>query len=162
MVRLKQLRFAVLAATSLLALTSHTPPPPEPDRAPFEFVSAPLPAVAETREIDSASNRWLAAGAIAAAITGLLSLLNWSKMSKALAKVGQAVISAPAAAVRIAVDLVGKPVRALLIVGGLLMVALAGVGFFDIEWIAGLFIGAALAIAAFVAFLRTKRALNRR
>jgi hypothetical protein len=109
---------------------------------------------AEAHTADKAVKRWLIGGAAAAALAGLISLFGWTRISAALRKAGEAAIAAPAAAARYVGEAVKSPVRSAMIVGGLSLFALTGVGFYGVEWAAGLVTGAALTLAGVVGIRR--------
>lgn len=158
MIRANPLKAALLAAASLAAVSASAAPLPAVDSAPLEHaVVATTHDEAESRAADAAIRGWLAAGAVAAALAGLIRLFGWSRIAAALGKAGSALAAAPAAAVRYAGEAIKSPLRALLIIGGLSLFALTGVGFYDVEWVAGVATGAALVFAGFVGVRRFGR-----
>lgn len=164
MLQMNSLKSAMLAAASFAALGAAAPAlasaPVEP--APIEHAIAAEHADAETRASDGAVKRWLAGGAIAAALAGLIRLFGWTRISAALRKAGKVAIAAPAAAARYVGEAVKSPLRFTLIVGGLSLFALTGVGFYDVEWAAGLLTGAALTLAGVVGTRRIGQLFARR
>lgn len=146
----KPLKSAILAAASFAAIGAAAPAiasaPMEP--VAVEIARAADHADAEARAPDKAVNRWLLGGAAAAALAGLIRLFGWTRVASALRKAGSLAAAAPAAAARYVGEVVKSPLRAVMIIGGLALFALAGVGFYDVEWAAGLVTGAVLTIAA--------------
>ncbi len=165
MTRSTSLKTVLLAAASLAAAGAAAAPltPSAPfEPAPIEHAVAADQHRADARAADIGVNRWLAGGAIAAALAGLIRLFGWARISAALQKAGKAAMEAPAAAIRYAGDVVRSPLRFLLIVGGLSLFALVGVGFYDVEWIAGVATGAAIVLAGSVGFRKLARGFARR
>ncbi len=163
MIRSNPLKAALLAAASLAAVSASAAPMPAADPAPMEHaVVIAAHDEAESRAADTAVRGWLAGGAVAAALAGLIRLFGWSRIAAALGKVGNAVAAAPAAAVRYAGEAIKSPLRALLIIGGLSLFALTGVGLYDVEWLAGLATGATLVLAGLVGFRQFGRLFARR
>lgn len=140
------LKTAILAAASFAAIGAAAPAaagaPTEP--VSVEIVHASDHADAEARAADKAVNRWLLGGAAAAALAGLIRLFGWTRISAALRKAGDIAVAAPAAAARYVGEAVKSPLRTAMIVGGLSLFALTGIGFYDVEWAAGLLTGAVL------------------
>lgn len=163
MIKANPLRAALLAAVSFAAVSASAAPPPAADPAPMEHAAvAATHDDAESRAADTAVRGWLAGGAVAAALAGLIRLFGWSRIAAALGKAGSAVAAAPAAAVRYAGEAIKSPLRSLLIIGGLSLFVLTGVGFYDVEWIAGVATGAALVVAGVVGVRRFGQLFARR
>ena len=161
MTRTNALKAALLAAASFAAVNaSAATPGVEP--APIEHaVVAATHEETESRAADTAVRGWLAGGAVAAALAGLVRLFGWTRIAAALGKAGSAVAAAPAAAVRYAGEAIKSPLRSLLLIGGLSLFALTGVGFYDVEWVAGVATGAALVLAGLVGVRRFGRLFAR-
>ena len=160
----KPLKSAILAAASFAAIGAAAPAlasaPMEP--VSVEVVHAADHADAEARQAEKAVNRWLLGGAAAAALAGLIRLFGWTRISAALQKAGAAAAAAPAAAARYVGEAVKSPVRSLMLVGGLSLFALTGIGFYDVEWAAGLITGAVLTGFALVGARRFGQVFARR
>jgi hypothetical protein len=146
MFRRKPLKTAILAAASLAAIGAAAPAavsaPMEP--VSVEIVHAADHADAEAGAADRAVNRWLLGGSVAAALAGLIRLFGWTRISAALQRAGAVAAAAPAAAARYVGEAVRSPVRSLMLIGGLSLFALTGIGFYGVEWAAGLVTGAVL------------------
>lgn len=153
---------ALLAAVSFAAVSASGAPPQAMEPAPIEHAVAASHDEAETRTADIAVKHWMAGGAVAAALAGLIRLFGWTRIAGALRKTGEALVAAPAAAARYAGEAIRSPVRSVLIIGGLSLFALAGVGFYDVEWLAGLATGLALTLAGVVGISRIRRFFVRR
>jgi len=162
MVRTGPLKLTLLAAASLVAVNaSAAPPAVTAVSAPIEHAADVNQDQAEARAPAVAVKNWLAAGAVAAALAGLIRLFGWSRIAAALAKAGKAAAAAPAIAARHVGQAVKRPVRSLLVVLGLSLFALAGVGIYDVEWLAGMIAGGALVAAGLVGVRRIGRAVAR-
>jgi hypothetical protein len=162
MIRLSPFKTALFAATSLAAVSAHAAPPPAMDPPPMEHAAIAAVDDAETRAPEIAVKHWLAGGAVAVALAGLIRLFGWSRIAAALGKASQAVVAAPAVAARYAGEAIKSPLRSLLVVGGLSLFALTGVGLYDVEWLAGLATGAVLVLAGVVGLRRIGRVFARR
>jgi hypothetical protein len=164
MIEMKPLKSAMLAAASFAALGAATPASANAPIEPIavEHAMAADHADPEARAAAKAVNGWLLGGAVAAALAGLVRLFGWSRISAALRKAGAVAASAPAAAVRVVGEAVKSPLRSLAIIGGLSLFALTGVGFYDVEWAAGLATGAALTLAGVVGVRRIGHLFARR
>lgn len=153
-------RAALLAASSLLAASAsfgamasdHGPAAP----APATFVEAPLaPAEAAapsgSEEPSAPAGKWALAVLAAGALAWLIKLVGVRKAGKAVARAAHAAASGAAtatgAAVKAAGRVVASPLRWAAGLFGLGLFILTGVGLYDIEWIAGLAVGAGLALA---------------
>jgi hypothetical protein len=165
MTRLTSTKTALLAAASLIAAGVAASPallaaPHEP--APAGYAASADPGDAGAKSAGVAVKRWIAGGAIAAALAGLIRLFGWTRIAAALRTAGDVALAAPGAAIRYVGKAVRSPVRFLLVIGGLSLFALVGAGFYDIEWIAGLATGAALTLAAVVGIRQVTRLFARR
>lgn len=145
------LKTALLAAASLTAATAavaHAAAAPPPPVAIEHMVTAADAAPERTAPAISGKSAGLAALA-AAALAGLARFIGLGRIKSALA-VGAAAAgeaaSAGLAATQSAVKAVGRviasPFRAVALFAGLAVVALAGVGLYDVEWAGGAVIGA--------------------
>ncbi|MDZ7628580.1 MAG: hypothetical protein U5J99_09305 [Parvularculaceae bacterium] len=159
------LKTAVLAAASFAAIGAAAPltagaAPYEP--APIEHAAAADHGDAEARAADVAVKRWLAGGAVAAALAGLIQIFGWSRISASLKRAGSAAMAAPAAAARYVGNAVKSPFRFALLAGGLSLFALTGVGLYDVEWIGGMAVGATIALVGAFGAAKISKMLVRR
>lgn len=151
-----------MAAASFAAVNAAVAAPPSFAAAPIEHAAEASQESPDARPAEIAVKHWLAAGAVAAAIAGLIRLFGWPRISAALGQAGEAVVAASGAAVRYVGEAVKSPVRSLMLIAGLSLFALAGVGFYDVEWLAGLFTGGALVLAGILGSRRIGRVFVRR
>lgn len=163
MLRIGPIKTVLLAAVSFAALGAAAPASdadaaPSPIEGAFAVDAADL----ETPGADHAVKRWLAGGAIAAALAGLVRLFGWTRISAALRKAGEVAVAAPAAAARFVGEAVKSPFRFLLVAGGLSLFALTGIGLYNVEWAAGLATGAALTLAGVIGMRRIGQLFVRR
>ena len=163
MIKANPLKAAFLAAASLAAVGANAAPPAAAQMAPVEHAAvAAADDETEARAADTAVRGWIAGGAVAAALAGLVRLFGWSRVTAALGRAGSIIAAAPAAAIRHAGEAIKSPLRSLLIFGGLSLFVLAGVGFYEVEWLAGVATGAALVLAGVVGSRRIGRSVARR
>ena len=146
-------RAALLAASSVLAASAsfgamasdHGPAAPAP--ATFvEALLAPAEAAAPSgsEEPSAPAGKWALAVLAAGALAWLIKLVG---VRKAVARAAHAAATATGAAVKAAGRVVVAPLRWAAGLFGLGLFILTGVGLYDIEWIAGLAVGAGLALA---------------
>lgn len=164
MIGINNLRTAMLAAASIAAIGIAGPAAAgvAAESVAIEHIAAADHVETEARAADKAVNRWLLGGAVSAALAGLIGLFGWARISEALRKAADMAIEAPAAAARAVAEAIKSPVRTLMIVGGLSLFALTGIGFYDVEWAAGLLTGAALTLAGLVGMRRMGQFFVRR
>ncbi len=161
MKKARSLKTAFLAAASLTAAGIAIAPLVAPyDPAPIEY--ADTTSEQEAAKADIAVNRWLLGGAVAAGLAGLLQLFGWTTLSAAIKRAGPAIAAVPGAAVRFVKDSVTSPFRFLLVAGGLSLFAFTGISFLDVEWLAGLATGAAIAVAGTLGARKVSRIFVRR
>jgi hypothetical protein len=138
-----RLKAALLAAASFAAAAGATQTASAAHAAPAHQISiaahvaapdderAPIAPIAKTAGL----------AALAAAALGFAAhLLGRENLQRA----ARAVAAAPAAAARAVGSFISAPVRFLMVFGVLAIVGFAGIGALNLEWAAGLMIGAAL------------------
>ncbi|HBS34733.1 MAG TPA: hypothetical protein DEA50_06610 [Parvularcula sp.] len=164
MVQRKTLKSVILAAASLAAIGAAVPAAAAAPMEPLavEIVHAADHADADARAADKAVNRWLLGGAAAAALAGLIRLFGWTRISAAMRKAGAAAVAAPVAAAHYVGTALKSPFRSLVLVAGLSLFALTGIGFYDVEWAAGLLTGAVLTGLALIGARRFAKVFARR
>ncbi len=152
----------MLAAASVVAVNAAVAAPPSFAAAPIEHAAEASQERPDARPVEIAVKHWLAAGAVAAALAGLIRLFGWARVSAALGQAGKAVVAAPGVAVRYVGEALKSPVRSLMLFVGLTLLAIAGVGFYDVEWLGGLLTGGALVMAGILGARRIGRIFVRR
>jgi len=165
MTRTPSLKTALLAAASLAAAGVATAPAASAapfGPAPYEVVAPAAQDVAAAHSDDGVVNRWIAGGALASALAGLIHLIGWPRIAAALRRAGSTAAATTAAAARYAASVVRSPFRFVAVMGGLSLFALVGVGFYDVEWIAGLATGVAIAVVAAIGVRRIGQFPGRR
>lgn len=172
----QNIKIASLATTALLASAAALAPAQAGDFDVAAYpvvIEAPLTADAAAHAVDHADQKnrqpvqFLAIFAAAAgALAGLFKVFGAKKLARAAASGAASAARASGAYAGAAVKAVGRavasPLRFALIVAGLAFFALAGVGFYNIEWIGGLLAGAALSGAAAYGMMKSRRALSLR
>lgn len=132
--------------------------------------SEPLePAVFASPAEPERQNRMLMLSAAAAATLALIGhLIGWRTIRRNVAAAGphmaraaRAAAAAPATAARAIGRKMSSPLRALLIFASLVTAAFIGVGFYDVEWLGGLIVGAAMVIAGTRPVTRMRSAFAR-
>ena len=133
--------------------------------APTEIV-----AVAEVDQAtpivkDGASKKIALTAAAAGVLAALVKLIGFKRVAAAIGEVGPATLkvaktaaAAPVRVVKAAASSVGAPVRFALTFAALGLVAFTGIGFFDMEWTAGLLIGGALVGMSWLGAAKTTKA----
>lgn len=165
MTRTPSLKTALLAAASLAAAGAATAPTASAapfGPAPYEVVAPAVQDVAAAHGDDVVVKRWIAGGAIAGALAGLIHLIGWPRIAAALRQAGGTAVATTTAAARYAASVVRSPFRFVAVMGGLSLFALVGVGFYDVEWLAGLATGMAIAVVAAVGVRRLSQFFGRR
>ena len=155
-------RAALLAASSVLAASASFGAAASDGSSPVSAVtpetvitaplSSPAPAAADASEQAAAPvAKWVLAAFAAGALGWLVRLIGVRKaaaaVSRAAAATARGAATATGVAVKAAGRVVGTPLRWIIGLAGLGVFILTGVGLYDIEWIAGLVIGAGLALA---------------
>lgn len=149
---------ALLAASSLLAASASfsaaaSQPFPEVSPTTIEVPIAPVKTMIsdEAPKETSATSKWAFAGVFAGVLAGIIRLIGARRAIKAVSKAAQVTARGAATAAgdvaKAAGRLAGGPLRWAAGLFGLGLFILLGVGLYDIEWIAGLVIGAAIALA---------------
>lgn len=150
------LRAALIAAVSLSAITMdvHASEIAADAFAPPQeiVVMTSDDAVAAPVADEAPATRNLLLGGAAAGILALLAkIIGFKRIRVAAGKAGPAIaraarsaVEVPGAAVRFVSSKVASPVKSLVVFASLGMTAFFGVGFYDVEWLGGLVIGAAM------------------
>ncbi len=114
----------------------------------------------------SPAKRWAIAGVAAAALAGIARLIGFERIAAAIRSAGPvakraaaAVATGAAEAARAVGRVAASPFRAIAIMTGLGLVALAGAGLYDVEWVAGVAFGAIMATAVLFGAKRARKAL---
>ncbi|MCB2112527.1 MAG: hypothetical protein KDD85_03160 [Parvularculaceae bacterium] len=170
-----RIKTALLAAVSLTAASIAAAPanaaalaepaaPVEP--AAIELVLAPTHHDEERAGPVIGAKRLGFAAAALAAFAGLARIIGFKRLKTAAisgariaGKTAAAGARASMTAVKAAARAASSPLRFFLALAGLGVFALAGVGFYDVEWLGGLFVGALMAILVAHGAARTKKAL---
>ncbi len=166
-----RLKTALLAAASLTAAgmaVAHAA-----ERAPMEPVRIEYAVnVADHGEERIAAEahpakHWAIAGAAAAALAALARLIGFKKINAAIdaaapviGRAANAAVRASGSAVRAIAAAAASPFRFALLMGGLALVALTGVGFYDVEWAGGLAVGAVFTGSFFLGARRFRKVLT--
>lgn len=107
------------------------------------------------------------AAAAAAALAGLVRIIGVRRIkaaavqtAKVAAQAASSSLAATKVVARAALRAAASPFRFAMLMAGLVLVAFTGVGFYDIEWAAGLVFGALLAATALLGFGKLRRALS--
>ena len=108
--------------------------------------------------------RWALIAAAAALAAGLVKLIGARKVARAVSDgagvAARATASAASGAAKTVGRAVSSPLRGLLMIAGLGMVALFGVGLYDVEWLGGLIVGALMAGAGALGLRKAARILR--
>lgn len=106
------------------------------------------------------------AAAAAAALAGLARLIGFRRIkaaavqtAKAAAQVATFSLAATKVAAHAVLRAAASPFRFAMLIAGLAFVAFTGIGFYDVEWAAGLVFGALFAGTALLGFSKVRRAL---
>jgi hypothetical protein len=169
----RKLKPAMMAATALLAASAALAPAHAwaLDAAAFPAtVEAPITpdivhAADQTDQKASPLTKRLGLIAVAGGVLAvLIKLIGPRKVMRAVKKsAGQAAKVATAAAAgtaKAAGRVFRSPLRFLALTAGLVLFALTGIGLYDVEWIGGLIVGAALAGVAAYGMWKTRMALR--
>ncbi len=164
----RTLKGAFLAASALAVMGGASAHAAAAAPAPVEIV-APLDHAGDEAKAPAAAQIAQKAGLAAlaaAALAGLFHLIGARRLKAfaaaagpVAAKTAAAVAKAPAAAARAVGRAAASPFRFLLLMGGLGVFALTGISVFDLEWTAGLALGAAMTALAFFGIGGARRAL---
>lgn len=167
----KTLKGAFLAAAAVTVVGAASAHAAAVDAAPTEMV-APVDHAGDEAKASAPAEigRKVGIAALAtAALAGLFHLVGGRRVKAFLdaaapvaAKTAAAVAKAPAAAARAVGRAAASPFRFILLMGGLGVFALTGISVFDIEWTAGLALGAIMTALAFFAVNGTRKALVRK
>ncbi|MEO1252577.1 MAG: hypothetical protein AAFW81_09550 [Pseudomonadota bacterium] len=163
----RKVKISLLAATSLLSAAAALAPAHanDLDAAAFPTI-VEAPAVAAHDEAVLKNDRVgvaQRAGLIAiglGALGWLVRLIGPKKVIRAVEKTAEATVKASSAAAKTAIRAVRSPLRFAAWMAGLALFALAGVGFYDIEWIGGLMAGAAITGLSVFGALKSRAALR--
>lgn len=157
----KSLKLAFLAATAgVVASAADAAPaasPAAPTYAEAVITPAPSNTAPETTAVAAAVKTAGLAALFAGAVAFAVRLIGRKRIDAAAAFVGPhvaRVVHAATETVRSAGRAVAAPIRATLITLGLLVFALTGIDILNIEWTAGIVVGACLVLAAFARPLR--------
>lgn len=160
---------ALLAAGSLLAASASAgvavdPLAPETSPTTIE-ASVVMDEAASANDVEKkapATHKWAVALIAAGAFGALLKLIGARKAVKAVSEAAQVAARSAAVAASGAAKAAGRvfggPVRLIAGFAGFGLFLLVGVGLYDVEWIAGLIIGAGAAIAGTSAIGKLRRA----
>lgn len=147
---------SVLAASASFGVAASASASSADAATPAVVIEAPLetaqpPASGEAEELSSPAGKWALAALAAGGIAWLLKLFGVRKAADAVATVAGSAARGAATATGAAVKAAGRAVRSpLRWAAGVLalgLFVLTGVGLYDVEWIAGLAVGAGLALA---------------
>jgi len=169
----RKMRLAMMAATALVAASVALVPAHarQMDAAAFPATTeAPvIPNIAHASDQTDQKASPLSKRLGLIAVTGgllaiLIKLIGPRKVMRAVKKsAGQAAKVATAAVVgtaKVAGRVFRSPIRFLALTAGLVLFALTGIGFYDIEWIVGLMVGAGLAGVTAFGMWKTRIALR--
>lgn len=164
----RKVKAAMLAASSLLAAAAALAP-----AHAASFDAAAHPAVVETpmvtidadhgdQKAQMPAKRAALLALAAGALAGLIRLIGAKKIIRAAKETAVAAAEVTGSAVKAVSRAVASPLRFALLMAGLALFALTGVGLYDIEWIGGLVVGAAMAGVAAYGLMKTRMSLKRR
>jgi len=163
-----RLKAAFLAAASLTAASIAAAPATA--AAPTEPVAVEHILAAQSHEEERVSSilasKHLGFGAAAlAALAGLVRLVGLRRLKTAAAATARAAGKAAAAGAQASLEAAksvaraaSSPLRFFLALAGLGLFALTGVGFYDVEWLGGLLVGAAMASLVLIGAAKTQKA----
>ncbi|MEL7486962.1 MAG: hypothetical protein AAGJ87_07090 [Pseudomonadota bacterium] len=172
------LKTLLLAAASTAAATTAVAVSDE--AAPYEtaIVEAAPVLVAEASSAEAPApivkpRNWLIAAFATGALAGLVRLLGGKRTINAVreaaataapkvARAARDAAKAPISAVKTAGAAMASPLKWAAAILGLGMLGFVGVGFYNVEWLGGLVVGAALASASAFAAWRARTALSLR
>lgn len=152
-----RLKTALLAAVSLTAASAALAP--AADAAPVAPVA--IEHAAEAADHGAAQKPapatplkgWAIYAGAAAALAALVRVIGFKRIAAAT----RAAAVATGDAAKAVVGAVASPVRFAALITGLALAAFAGVGFFDVEWLAGLAVGALFATTFLLGIRRARR-----
>ncbi len=170
----RKAKVALMAAASVLAGAAALSPAQASDidsAANPTMIEAPMSAI----DPDAADHgddqktmtaaKWTLLATAAAALAGIVKLIGARKLARAAGKAvsGAAKVSAEAAAGagRVIGRAVASPLRFAALMTGLALFSLTGLWLFDIEWMGGLIVGAAMAGVAVYGTTKTRSFLQR-
>ncbi|NNE40989.1 MAG: hypothetical protein HKN14_08730 [Marinicaulis sp.] len=162
----RKVKMSVMAASALVAAAGALAPASASD-----FDTAAYPAVVEAPLVAHATDhadkyvagksgetakRFAFVAVAAGALAGLIRVLGFKRVARVIRRYATRTVKVSANAAGGAVRVVGRVVRSPLqylgIMAGFVLVAMTGVGLYDVEWIAGLAVGAAaMGVVAFAA-----------
>ena len=164
------LKTTLMAAASLgvaATASAHASDPMQTDRAPVELVQMQTHAAidADTTAVSPVAKK-VGLLAAAAAISALLvRIIGWRAISGAITRTGAGIKSAaetvarvPVAAAKAVARATSGPVRYAMLMASMGLTAFVGVGIYDVEWLGGLVIGAALVGLSWYGARRTAHA----
>lgn len=165
-----RLKAALLAGAALTMATtvSHAAdrPPIEPARIEHAATLADHGGD-EAAAPSSPARKWAIAGFAAAALAGVARLIGWRRIRAAAQAAGPAVANAAKAVasgtselVRAVGSAIISPIRLAVLAAGLALVALTGIGLYDIEWAAGLVFGALVTLSVMIGAGKARKALS--
>ena len=164
----RTLKGAFLAASALAVMGGASAHAAVATPAPVEIV-APLDHAGDEAKAPAAVQVAQKAGLAAlatAALAGLFHLIGARRLKAfaaaagpVAAKTAAAVVKVPVAAARAVGRAAASPFRFILLMGGLGIFALTGISLFDLEWTAGLALGAVMTALAVFGINGAKRAL---
>jgi hypothetical protein len=174
MLKIGKGKAAMMAAVSVIAASAALSPAGARDIDPAAHpatvaVEAPLAHAADHADEASQAQKtgpkkWALLAAAAASLAGLVKLIGARRVGAFVTESAVKTARAAATGASVAVKSVGRavssPLRFLAMLFGLALFALTGAGLYDVEWIAGLLSGAALAGAGLYGLWKTKRAFN--
>lgn len=153
------LKAALLAAVSLTAATGAVAATPPTEAAPMEHAVGVA---------DRGAGEKVAIGA-AATVAGLAGLLSFRRIRAALRRLAPAVGKAAKKAAETSIEAartvaraVASPFRLALFVIGVGTAAVISAGVFDVDWLAGLIVGALLTASILLGARRARKALRAR
>ncbi len=169
MAKSRKTRLAMMAGASLLAAAGGVAAAGAAD-----FDAAAYPAVVDAPVHDGtivagdhgdekgqpAAKRWALVAVAAGALAGIVRLIGAKKVLRAVsngaAVTGRAAAKAGANAAKAVGKAAGSPLLFVGIASGLALFALLGAGLYDIEWIAGLAVGATMAVIALYGAMKVR------
>lgn len=163
-----RIRAALLAAASLTAATAAVARADE--AAPIEPVATErlVTATGHDAERPNRAGAIQKLGLAALAAAALARLIGFRRIRAVAAKTvemagtaASAGVAAAASAARMVGRAISSPLRFAALFGGVALVALTGVGLYDVEWAGGLFFGALFATTIFWGVLRARTVFRR-
>ena len=163
----RRAKIALMAASSLIAAAGALQPVHANQYDPGAYpaiVQVHNPAVHGDHHTDErvtpVNKKLVFAGIAVAAFAGLFKIIGsgqfFQKIAEAAPKVAKATKEAAGATVRVVKSTIMSPLKMLGVLAGLGIFALTGIGFYDVEWIGGLVVGAAFATTALYTVAKSK------